>query len=167
MHRRIDLPSPAMAVACLALLIALGGTSYAAVKIPDKSVGRAQLRNGAVGLATIRKDSVDSTKIVNGSIAAKDLRRGVVPAASVSTVRRATGDAVAVDAVGSATAECKAGEHATGGGGGFAGPPTTGDSVSESIPVGRAAATTKWRTSLRNGGKSPRTPVAYVICATG
>jgi hypothetical protein len=41
-------PSPAMVVACLALLVALGGTGYAAVNLPRNSVGTAQLRTGAV-----------------------------------------------------------------------------------------------------------------------
>ena len=43
----ISRPSPAMLVACLALLVALGGTSVAAVKIlaPRNSVGSAQVIN--------------------------------------------------------------------------------------------------------------------------
>jgi hypothetical protein len=36
------------AIALIALFIALGGTSYAAVAIPTNSVGTRQLRNGAV-----------------------------------------------------------------------------------------------------------------------
>ena len=35
-------------IAYLALFVALGGTSYAAIKIPNNSVGTKQLRNGAV-----------------------------------------------------------------------------------------------------------------------
>ena len=34
-------PSPAMVVACLALTVALAGTSYAAIKLPANSVGTA------------------------------------------------------------------------------------------------------------------------------
>src|SRR5262245_40418079 len=43
----IPRPSPAMLVACLALLVALGGTSVAAVKVlaPRNSVGSAQVIN--------------------------------------------------------------------------------------------------------------------------
>lgn len=170
MTRRISLPSPSMAVACVALGVALGGTSYAAVKIPAKSVGREQLRNGAVGLATIRSNSVDSTKVVDGSILAKDLRKGVIPPppkAGTSVVRQASGEPVAVGAVGAVSASCQAGERATGGGGGFAGPPTTNDNVTESIPVGDGPVPLRWRISMFNGGQSPRTPVAYVLCATG
>ena len=32
-------PSPALAVALLALFVALGGTGYAALKLPNNSVG--------------------------------------------------------------------------------------------------------------------------------
>jgi len=41
-------PSPAMVVACVALVVALGGTGYAAFRLPTGSVGTKQLRNGAV-----------------------------------------------------------------------------------------------------------------------
>jgi hypothetical protein len=47
MLRRIRRPSPAMVVACAALLVALGGTSFAAVKVlvPRNSVGSLQVIN--------------------------------------------------------------------------------------------------------------------------
>ena len=160
MTRRISLPSPSMAVACVALGVALGGTSYAAVKIPPDSVGRSAIREGAVGTAQIR----------DGSIAAKDVARGVIPPApkdGTSVVRQVSGEAVAVGQVGAVSAACRAGERATGGGGGFAGPPTTNDNVVDSLPVGDGAIPTRWRISLFNGGQSPRKPVAYVLCATG
>ena len=41
-------PSPAMVVACAALAVALGGTGYAALKLPRNSVGTKQLKNSAV-----------------------------------------------------------------------------------------------------------------------
>ena len=46
-------PSPAMVVACVALVVALGGTGYAAFRLPSGSVGTKQLRNGAVTRAKI------------------------------------------------------------------------------------------------------------------
>jgi hypothetical protein len=46
-------PSPAMVVACVALVVALGGTGYAAFRLPAGSVGTKQLRNGAVTKAKI------------------------------------------------------------------------------------------------------------------
>lgn len=42
------------AVAYLALFVALGGTGYAASRIPHNSVGTQQLRNGAVTLDKVR-----------------------------------------------------------------------------------------------------------------
>jgi hypothetical protein len=41
-------PSPALAVSLVALFLALGGTSYAAFRLPKNSVGTRQLKNGAV-----------------------------------------------------------------------------------------------------------------------
>jgi hypothetical protein len=67
---RRHLPSPALIVACLALGIALGGTSYAAIEqLAPNSVGRAQLKNNAV----------TSTKVANRSLRAIDFARGQIP----------------------------------------------------------------------------------------
>jgi hypothetical protein len=64
-------PSPAMVVACTALLLALGGTSYATVlNVPRNSVGTLELRNNAV----------TSAKVRNGSLMRADFRAGQVPA---------------------------------------------------------------------------------------
>lgn len=53
-------PSPALAVACLALLVALAETSWAAVSalVPPNSVGTAQIRTGAVTSAKIRNNTI-------------------------------------------------------------------------------------------------------------
>jgi hypothetical protein len=45
---KLNGPSPAMVVACLALAIALSGVGYAAITIPRNSVGTAQLKSNAV-----------------------------------------------------------------------------------------------------------------------
>jgi hypothetical protein len=58
------------AVAYLALFVALGGTSYAAVALPKNSVGAAQ----------IKKDAVRSGDVKNGSLAAADFKAGQLPA---------------------------------------------------------------------------------------
>ena len=47
----MKLPSPALIVATAALFVALGGTSYAVMKLPRNSVGSAQIKNGSI-LAT-------------------------------------------------------------------------------------------------------------------
>jgi len=56
-------PSPALVVAFVALLIALGGTSYAAFRLPRNSVGTKQLRQNAVTASKIKNGAVTASKI--------------------------------------------------------------------------------------------------------
>ena len=58
------------AVAYLAIFVALGGTSYAAVAIPNNSVGNKQLK----------KDAVDTKKVKRGSLLRDDFKSGQLPA---------------------------------------------------------------------------------------
>jgi hypothetical protein len=62
-------PSPAIVVACVALLLALGGVSYAATALPRNSVGTAQLKTNAV----------TSSKVKNHSLLRADFKNGQVP----------------------------------------------------------------------------------------
>jgi len=75
-------PSPAMVVACIALLVALGGTSIAAVNqlVPRNSVGSAQLQFGAVTNQKIRDNAVNSAKVANRSLLRADFAPGQLPA---------------------------------------------------------------------------------------
>jgi len=58
MLERLKRPSPGLVVAIIALFVALGGTSYAAiVSVPRNSVGTAQLKNGAVTASKINKSA--------------------------------------------------------------------------------------------------------------
>jgi hypothetical protein len=86
-------------IALLALFVALGGTSYAAVSLPKASVGTDQLKarsvstlkvqpgaitskrleNGSVARKKIRDGAVNSKKVANGSLLAEDLAAGVLP----------------------------------------------------------------------------------------
>lgn len=65
-------PSPAMVVACTALIVALGGTGYAAINLPRNSVGNRQLRANAV----------TSGKVRNGSLTSKDFKASSRPGGS-------------------------------------------------------------------------------------
>jgi len=56
-------PTPALAVAILALVVALAGTSYAAVVIANGSVGTAQLKRNAVTSPKIKNRSVRSADL--------------------------------------------------------------------------------------------------------
>ncbi len=62
-------PSPAMIVALLALFVALGGSSYAAMKI-----GARGIKTGAVGARAIANNSIRSADIRNGTIRGTDVR---------------------------------------------------------------------------------------------
>jgi hypothetical protein len=57
------LPSPAMVVACIALIVALGGTSYAAIKLPANSVGTKQLKRGAVTGPKVSSNTLTGAQI--------------------------------------------------------------------------------------------------------
>lgn len=54
----------------LGVFIALGGTSYAAVKLPADSVGNKQLRDAAVTSQIIRDGAVTSADLAPGAVAA-------------------------------------------------------------------------------------------------
>ena len=56
-------PSPALVIALVALFVSLGGTSYAALRLPKHSVGTAQLKNGAVTRSKIRNGAITAGKI--------------------------------------------------------------------------------------------------------
>ncbi len=58
-----------MIVACIALLVALGGVSYAAGVLPASSVGAKQLRKGSVTPSKLRKGVVTPAKVAPRTIA--------------------------------------------------------------------------------------------------
>jgi hypothetical protein len=55
-------PSPATVISLIALFVALGGTSYAAFKIPKNSVGSPQVINGSLQKADLSKKTVAALK---------------------------------------------------------------------------------------------------------
>jgi hypothetical protein len=133
-------PSPAMVVSLIALAVALGGTSYAAVALPRNSVGPAQLKAKAVTRPKIANNAITSIKVLNGSLkkedfAANQLAAGVQgppgpqgpsgPAGANGTngtngatnvVARRGASMNVLPAGTLLTAACGAGERATGGG---------------------------------------------------
>jgi len=70
-----------MVVACVALVVALGGTSYATVlQVPKSSVGTAQLKTAAVTTKKIAPNAVTAAKVRNGSLRKADFAPGQLPA---------------------------------------------------------------------------------------
>jgi hypothetical protein len=70
MGRFVRMPSPSMVVACIALLVALGGVGVAATKLPSNSVGTTQLKANAV----------TSLKVKIGSLRRVDFKAGQLTA---------------------------------------------------------------------------------------
>lgn len=62
-------PSAGVVLAIVALFVALGGSSYAAVSLPKASVGAPQIKQSAV----------NSKKVLDGSLLAKDFKQGQLP----------------------------------------------------------------------------------------
>jgi hypothetical protein len=176
---RIRKPSPAMTVALIALFVALGGSSYAALKLPKNSVGNKQIKNNAV----------TAGKVKNGTLSTSDFsaksRSGLVGPAGPAGAKGANGatnvvmrqgaDAtIAKSAFGSATATCQPGERATGGGV-FNEDNVLQVQVTSSYPTpnpasrpatGNGQVPTGWRVWARNDSATTDYVInAYVICA--
>ena len=91
------LPSPAMVVACAALAVALGGTGYAALKLPRNSVGTKQLKNSAVTNRKLARGAVTGAKVARNSLTGVQVNE-----ATLGTVSSAT-HAASADTAASAT----------------------------------------------------------------
>lgn len=76
MLRRFTSHARRNAIAYLALFVALGGTSYAALRLPPNSVGERQLKRGAVTSSKIAARAVTSSTIRDGALLARDFRAG-------------------------------------------------------------------------------------------
>lgn len=79
MHKRI---TPSLVISLIALSVALGGASYAALKVPRNSVGATQLKKNSVTTPKLRNSSVNSAKVKNGSLRVVDFSPGQIPGAT-------------------------------------------------------------------------------------
>jgi hypothetical protein len=76
-----NLPSPAMAVAFIALLAALSGTATALQG--KNTVDSGDIKNGVVKSEDIKNGAVTSKKIKNGAVTSKKIKNGAVTSAKV------------------------------------------------------------------------------------
>ena len=74
--------TPALVVACVALVVSLGGTTYAAVTLPAGSVGARQLQT----------DAVTSAKVKNGSLRRVDFPPSIFSGSSIVGPKGDNGD---------------------------------------------------------------------------
>lgn len=181
-------PSPALIVAVFALVVATGGTSYAAVTLAKNSVLSQHIKNGAVKTADLKASAVTGAKVKNGSLAASDFAQGQLPtgpqgatgpagpqgvAGPTNTVTVVASSAVTAGSFGSATAQCPAGKQVLGGG------PSLGNVfsmvVTSSFPLvngtdplfvtdGQHPAATGWRAFARNDGGTAQVIKVAIVC---
>jgi hypothetical protein len=78
-------PSPAMIVACIALIVAVGGSAYAATKIGTK-----QLKNGAVSTKKLKNNAVKEPKIGGGAVTSAKIKDGTIATIDVAGCKAGT-----------------------------------------------------------------------------
>jgi hypothetical protein len=175
------LGSPAMIIACAALIVALGGVSYAAGVLPKGSVGTAQLQKKAVTASKLRANSVNGLKVKDGSLAASDFKAGQLPAGpkgdpgaqgpkgdkgdpGVAQVTVRTSDHLVIPAnsVKAGVAHCQPGEVALGGGAST----QTGVVMQSSYQDGPFESPNGWVATLGNtNAYTVNGPVVEAVCA--
>jgi hypothetical protein len=188
MRPRSGFLSPATVLAGIALLVALGGTGYAAIVLPANSVGTLQLKNSAV----------TSVKVKDRTLLARDFALGQVPAgpvgptgpagpagpagatgpagAAAGAIVHVTAVAASPGATTSGVAACATGQKATGGGAYLLGATTDTDHLTVSAPVvasggglfttvADGGTATGWYASMYSSGPVSRTLNIYVICS--
>jgi hypothetical protein len=176
-------------IASLALFIALGGSSYAAFKLPRNTVGNVQLKSNAVTSAKVRDGALKKVDFASGQLPKGDKgdkgdpgtpgTPGATGTFTTATARSvtATADMTANQKV-SYTATCPAGQLAIAGGG------RGDDQTSELTQVtsSRPALSTTtapgpnepppeggtfdgWRITVQNVGANPNIrPTVWVVC---
>lgn len=70
---RLSKPTPSFAVAVAALVVSLGGTSYAVA-----TIGSDDIRDGAVGSAAIQNGSIQGRDIMTGQVFSSDIANGTL-----------------------------------------------------------------------------------------
>jgi hypothetical protein len=187
-HRH--LPSPSMLVACTALVISLGGVSYAATVLPESSVGTQQLKKKAVTASKLRASAVTGAKVKDGTLLAADFGDGQLPAgpqgpkgdqgptgdpgvqgpkgdpgATKVVTRTATGNPAGQGGFTGAHAVCAEGETLVGGGFATASTGSAEPVVMQSSPNNPGNG---WVMFVRNGGTAAGTvtPYAAARCAS-
>jgi hypothetical protein len=182
-------------VATMALFLALGGVSWAAIKLPKNSVSSSQIKKGGVKNSDLAKNAVTTTKVKNGSLLRSDFKSGQLPAgpqgpagrngtngvngAANVTYRTFVANSTGLGGVGEAAASCEAGERLIGGGGGWVnntGDPTSYEldgSVSDSAPatvadapIAEGATPAEWHVAGVNTTGVAARLMAYAVCAT-
>jgi hypothetical protein len=70
----------ANSISLMALFVALGGTSIAAVSLTKNSVGHKQIKKNAVRASEVKSRAVGTSEVRNGALLAEDFKAGQLPA---------------------------------------------------------------------------------------
>ena len=191
MRRLRERLSFANVTASLALFIALGGTSYAAITLPRNSVGTSQLRTGAIRSVDVKDRSLEARdlslkarRFLKGQKGEKGERgeRGPAGSDGTSTTNTTTGTTpaglttttvTATGTVGAATGpaddlvttiadQSVACPSGRATGGGVRSLSPADMFVIDTFPVGGNA----WQAQVGNDSTTARTFTVYVICAS-
>ena len=174
MHRLARRPSGAMVVACVALFVALAGTSYATVlNVPKNSVGTPNLKRNAVTARKIAPNAIRSGHVLDGTLLLADFKAGQIPQGAKGD-KGDKGDAGAPGLSGlqvvalqhsvmnsntsNLTVFCPAGKRVIGGG---SNTNIFGPRVWTSHPVGNNA----WSVAMAASPAQSWTMTVYAICA--
>jgi hypothetical protein len=177
-----------MLVALAALVVSLGGNSYAAVKLAKNSVTSRAIKDGGVARADLAKNAVGSAQVADGSLLATDFKAGQLPAGPQGpkgdkgeaghmtlAVRAATANrtATGTDPNVAATATCNPGEVATGGGahsvmGALIGDGPTSEPLAFFATGGSppSSPSSAWSAVAQGNPGDPVDVTAWVVCAT-
>ena len=178
----------------LALTVALGGTSYAAVTLPKNSIGSTQIKKGTIVGSDIHSNAITSKKVKDKSLKAVDFAAGQLPAGAKGDTG-AQGPKGDTGAFGTVTAQfsqatvdladgvkqsynafCLPGQQAIGGGGRGDAEDSEETSMTSSRPAVSAANTepppagtgfTGWRITVTNttgGATTGIRPEVWVSC---
>jgi hypothetical protein len=165
---KLKLPSPAMVVACLALLTALTGTGFAAGRLtqePSATASAAKAKRGPRGKRGPAGPQGAQGPKGEAGAPGKEGKQGIQgiqgPAGPVE-LRYVEGPEKTVTAGGKDTSrvECPAGFHDTGGG--MIGATSFGFNIASSAPSSDNA----WIVDVENVTGSTQKYTAYVVCTT-
>jgi len=67
----------------LALFVALGGTSYAAITLPANSVGKSQIRTAGVAQSEVASESIGTGELRSNSVNSPEIRTNAVGASEI------------------------------------------------------------------------------------
>jgi hypothetical protein len=153
MTGRVRPPSAAMCVAVLGLVVALGGTTYAAVVLPANSVGTAQLKRGAVTGIKVKDASLTGADIKLSTFKTVPSAAHATSADQATTAQSAATATLAATATHALTADTAGTAYSTHFETGIQLPATPTVVASLNVPAGSYVLSAKGQIDTQNSGE--------------